>query len=265
MKKILSLVLVLALLVTSSACGSSHKFSGNTRLIDVVVGPGSIFKLPIPTELVTSETDNNLYWKFDDGSKLFITQHGDLTGYKVNDAGIYVANESCCKSIGDKDIFIQAEHSKVDALSQYIAQGQTVEVKTDLDPKAEIKKLDTYVDKSSEMSMSMHNLYMPAGVQETMFNIYKAELVCSGEKWLESWVMDGKLNEIKPTLITLACANSNSDHVTSWYEDTSLFMASAGDVCIYAKKLKLNEWYVYYGSSNYRDYIMTGVSKIHGK
>ena len=224
-----------------------------------------LFRFYLPDVLQIVETDNNVYWKFSNGDQLFVMEPIDYSVSKLDEeSGLYLTDTTIIKDFEDCCIYMQVQKGEVDILKNLLADGYTVKLKNELYVEKQMSELPSYTDMSDSMFLSEHNLYMPEGVHDTMVNIYTAEVICkSPTSWLETWIIDGTFEDIYPQLCSIACTNSGVTEIDKWYSDDTIFYASAGNNIVCAKKLRYNEWYVYYGSSDFLDYILTGVNKVH--
>ena len=104
---------------------------------------------------------------------------------------------------------------------------------------------------------------MPEGAEDAMLDSYRASVIFLNREFLISWVQDDKIEQLLPKLITKCIANSGVSMLDSWYQDDEIVYMTAGNNIVAAKKLSLNEWYVYSGSKTFVDYVLTGVMDVH--
>lgn len=258
MKKILLLLLSLVLL-----CGCNEKeapvYSGATYSIEVPITATTAYVFNLPVELAITETDNNTYWLFSDGTRLYCLSEVAYNYMSYDSVlDVYTTSDSICKKFKDcgillKNTDVNLKHYLVDG--KYEDRGNYVLNPDNRDLKPDYKQV--------EMFMTDSNLYMPEEAEEHLVNEFKVSMISDSKDWLESWVQDGKIEEIETKLITLALNNSSSDDIDSWYKDDEIVIYVSGDNIAAAKKLRYNEWYIYYGTYKYDDYIYQGLDKVH--
>ena len=265
MKKLIVLALLATSLTMTAGCAVTSTeetpVSSDTRRLQIPVGDDYLFEFNIPSDWNVSETDNNIYWKFSDSSTIYVT---DILDHftEANDVGLYVSDVSVVKDFDDEERSVCLNTTQTELLSGYMASGEIVDVDTELYKEYKLRNLPTYADKQDEMSLSGNNLYMPDGVVESSMDIYTSELLCDGADWLECWIADGKLDELRNHFVTTCLANSGESRIDNWYESEEILYLKAGGNILAAKRLRYNEWYVYYGSEKYEDYILTGINKV---
>ena len=125
----------------------------------------------------------------------------------------------------------------------------------------QMKYLPEYTEKE-DMEL-VKNMYMPPNCEDVIYDIYDSKLYTQGADWLQSMIIDAKLDDLRPKLLTLATLNSGSERVSGWYESEDMFYCYTDSCVVGAKKLAFNSWYVYCGSPAMSDYIRTGMDKVH--
>ena len=258
MRNVIIMLLCLTLL---SGCSKQEEpvYSGSTFILEVPINSTEVYEFSLPTELSIVETDNNNFWKFSDGSELYCLSTSSINDATYDEAtDLYVTYNSMCKQFEECCIIIK---TKATALRPYLASGSFKNKRTELYRELELKHLPAY--KEQEMAMTDANLYMPLNSVDHQVNAFMVSMVSNGNSWLESWVIDGTLDDIKDSLCTLALNNSNKDMLDSWYLSDDVIYLTSGSNIVGAKKLRYNEWYVYYGDVTYKDYILQGLDKIH--
>lgn len=260
MKKVKLLFLLLCLTFLFG-CNKNQEpvYSGSTFSLEVPISDTEVYKINLPVELSIIETDNNNFWKFSDDSELYCLSTSSVNEATYdNETGLYVTYNSMCKQFDNCCIIIKSKNT---SLRTYLASGSFVDKKTELYKELELEHLPSYVEQ--EMAMTNSNLYMPMNSVEKQVNAYMVSMVTVGDSWLESWVIDGTLDEIKNHLCTLVLNNSGKEMLDSWYVNDDVLYLTAGNNIVGAKKLRYNEWYIYYGDASYKDYILQGIDKIH--
>jgi hypothetical protein len=258
MKKFISILVVLSILLTGCSFTKSNsdsiKLSDATYTLEIPVADGKVFTIEVPTDLQIMATDNNVYFKFNNDIVMYATHNtessSEVTKYAVS------------RQVEERYIFARCDGA-VNRLKETFGNGIIKDCDVKLYIETELKEFPEYMDMSDDMILYDNNLYMPDGCEENTVNIYTSELLCDGESWLESWIMDGTYDDIKDTLATYCITNSGSDKINYWYKDDNIVIMYSGDNIVAAKKLRYNEWYVYSGSAMYEDYILTGVDKVH--
>lgn len=232
--------------------------------IEVPITDSYAYIIKLPKAMQVIETDNNVYWKLSDDITIYLTQPVNHTASEYDEeTGVYVSNTSVMLDFDTNTLIMQTKQSNVDSLVECLCNGSRVLKDTSLPRDCETKDFPAYDDMSNYMELTSGNLYMPKDYEKTSLYFYTSELMCSGSEWLETWILDGNLEDIKDHLVNIALCNSGHALVSSWYYDGDIFIVQAGDNIVCAKKLRYNEWYVYSGSANYKDYMYTGIQKVH--
>lgn len=264
--------LLLALVVLFVAgCGdapisSNSPTSDPIESIEVPVDAKTVWAFELPSGSNVLETDNNSYWRLTDDTTIYLTSLISHTDAEYDEStGVYMNSVMTCKDFTEigKSICITPKSSEIKKYAKILSKGDTVAKRTSLFTELEVASLPEYTDMSDDMKMYDNNLYMPFGAIETQLDIYTAELICNGANWIECWIADGTMEELQDTLVNICICNSGLDQLDSWYQDEDTLYITAGNSILAAKKLRYNEWYIYYGSSMYKDYILTGISKVH--
>lgn len=267
-KRILPILLIICLI---AGCGeepisSNSPTSDPIESIEVPVDAETVWAFDLPSGSQILETDNNSYWRLSDDTTIYLTSLiGHATTEYDSSTDVYTNSILVSKDFTDaeKSICITPKNNKVTKWAKILSKGNKVSKKTQLFKELEVLELPTYIDVSDDMKMYDNNLYMPFGAIETQLDIYTAELICNGANWMECWIADGTMEELQDTLVNICICNSGLDQLDSWYQDEDTLYITAGNSILAAKKLRYNEWYIYYGSSMYKDYILTGISKVH--
>ncbi len=261
-KFITSILLILCLL-----CGCGEQKQEDTvkvvlDLIDIPLGSGKVFKLTLPEGSNIVETDNNVYWLLSDDTKIYRTTKVSNSEEDFDaETGMYIGNDYVAKDFDECTITAQGGNSQGE-FRRLLFEGVVDTVDVALYKETKSKFLPSYVDMSDSMYLSDRNLYMPEGSNESSVGNYTAELLCNGVDFLESWIQDGDQDSLQGILATYTLVNAPDAYIASWFMDDDYMYFTAGDHIMGAKKLKRNQWYIYLGTTKYKDYILTGMHKV---
>lgn len=262
MKKVsVALLLFLCIFGLIGCGGKDTPISGATQTLEILLTDTDVLSVEIPVELVVSKRDNQHYWEFNNGVGIYRMTSTQSTASYDEEHDLYIGNSSvirnfdtCCVVVNCsgnlKDYFIEALSkatiSKKDALPYVEYQ---------------IESLPKYTE-AADMEL-IGNMYMPPNCEDVLYDIYDSKLYTQGADWLQSMIIDAKLDDLRPRLLTLALLNSGEERISGWYESDEIFYCYTDTCIVGAKKLAFNSWYVYYGSPSMVNYIRTGIEKVH--
>ncbi len=259
MKRIVALLLCMLCILCACGKGDTKKYT--PKYISIPMG-NDVFTFELPKVSVV-ETDNNVYWKFSDDVVLYVAAtHSTVLEEQYKDTDVYTGKNSVSRTINDKfAISMSGDGSALEKYPEYLAKGTTKESK--LPTKEDnLKSLPTFSNKT-DMSITENGLYMPNGAKATS-SIYRAEIVCKDGEYLESFILDGKLEDIQDSLKTIASCNATGVaklYVSPDVKDRIFFYA-VGNHIVVAKALSMNQWCVYNCTTAFADYALTGVVSV---
>ncbi len=263
MRKLLCLLLSVALLLSICACGSDDiNLSGASNTLEILLNDEDVLCLQVPVELSIVKRDNIHYWEFTSNVGIYRMTSLQTTAKLDEETGLYLSSTAVIRNFDDCCVVINCsgtlqEYFKNALMSATIKQKDSKPYK-----ELEITRLPSYAEKTD---MELQNdMYMPPNCEDVLYDIYASRLYTQGADWLQSIIMDAKLEDLRPMLLTLATMNSGTDRVTKWYESDDIFYCETAHCVVGAKKLAFNSWYVYQGSVSMQDYILTGIEKVHG-
>lgn len=276
MKKLLTIFLCLVP-ITLTGCGVKQiSYSGNTSVLELPVSDTAVVRLNIPDELECSFNDSIVGRKYSDGTVIEVCS-GDYHDGKLDEktkvksgklVNIYWVN----KQFEDKVILITFENKAyMNYWKNVLTTAEIVKVQTTL---ANIPIIDelTYESKEDVMRVNDVNLYMPTSSKEdtldkSTINGLTASIVSEGDSYLLSFIQDGTYEEIKDKMFTYCIANSTQNSIDKYYpeDEQGISVYYSGDNILGMKKLTHNSYYVYLGSSDYKDFIYTGLHKVKHK
>lgn len=261
MKKNLFILVFICILLCGCSSEPEVLFSGVTRTIEVPISTGTLYSFEMPVELETISTDNHNFWEFNDGSEIYCMSGTNLTNMEYSkEYDLYENDTAFCKVFDDCYIIVT---NGQDCIKEYLSKGVTREVNAVLYKELESDSLPAYEEQ--EMEMTKANLYIPLNSKDEQINAYMVSLVSTRDDWLESWLIDGTADDIVGDLCTLAMCNTNCTKIDKWYQSEDIIFITAENNIVAAKKLRYNEWYIYYGTTTYKDYILQGINKVHAE
>ena len=259
MKRIITLLLCVLCLLCACGKGNTEKYT--PRYVSIPMG-NDVFTFELPKVSVV-ETDNNVYWKFSDGVVLYVAAtHSTVLEEQYKGTDVYTSENSVSRTINDKfAISMSGDWSSLKKYPEYLARGTA---KTSELPAKEksLKSLPSF-NRKSDMSITENGLYMPKGAKATS-SIYRAEIVCKDGEYLESFILDGKLEDIQDSLKTIASCNATGTAKSYISPDVKgrIFYYTIGNHVVVAKALTMNQWCVYNCTTAFADYALTGVVSV---
>lgn len=260
MRKLLCVISLCILFLTG--CSEEQEFTtGELVPLEIPVSDTEVLTINFPSSLQLVETDNNVYWEFDQDVNVYVmssTSKG--TSSKTGYENVYHTKATVSKILDSCSIVIECPNymnsSFVDILGKTKISTNDVVLEQDY----RLESLPTY--NNVEMLLDEHNFYMPVSSVENKRTLYVSAIANNGTDWLECWTKDCDVITLELQMLTLVVNNTDADYV-SWYkDDTIMYMEYGNNICA-AKRLSYNQWYIYYGSLAYKDYIMQGLDLIH--
>lgn len=260
MKRIILFVMCLILLLTGCGATGETEYSGATKSIEILLKDNKILTLQIPVEMEVATTDNHYYWEFTNGTTIYrITSQVTLGTYNA-EQDIYLGNNTVSKNFEDCSVTIAFDSNVGNVLKPYLAQAAVTEKSATIPDYSRLESLPSY--KEEEMILK-GNCYMPPNTVDNPMNL-DSEVYLDGASWLQSWILDAKEEDMKTSLLTLAVLNTSDVFLKSSYESEDVYYYATDATIVAAKRLSYNSWYIYYGSSDMLDYILTGLEKVNG-
>lgn len=262
MKKVFVTLLSIIALLSLTACSTDDtEMSRATKPLEILLTDTDVLRIDIPVELAVTKRDNQHYWEFNNGVGIYRMTSTASTAPYDEEHGVYVGKSSVIRNFDTCCVLINCSGN----IKEYFidALSKATVVKKDALPYVEyqMEYLPTYTEKA-DMEL-VGNMYMPPNCEDVLYDIYDSKLYTQGTEWLQSMIIDAKLDDLRPRLLTLALINSGAERVSGWYESDDIFYCYTDSCVVGAKKLAFNSWYVYYGSPTMVDYIRTGIDKVH--
>lgn len=252
MKKLFLLIILTGTVLCGCGTEKEDAVIEEVRKLEVPVSDTEYISLTIE-DIPIVETDNHTFWELEDGTVISVSTDIASDKNSADNPFTWLYNRTFENNlymhVPDNKLWFYT--SNLDAL----ALGRDLTLNNDV----EIYELPDYVQK--EMVLLSNNLYLPEGTEDNNVLGVTCSLYTAGTGWLKSYIYDGDFHDVSTSLVNIVLLNSGSG-VDSWYYDGSILYITSGNNIIAAKKLQYNEWYVYYGSSEFRDYILTGVNTV---
>ena len=258
MKRIIPLLLCICILC---ACGKKNTEEYVPEYISIPIGTETFtFELP---RVSIVETDNNVYWRFSDDVVMYVAaSHSTVLEKQYKDTDVYTSNTSVSRTLNDKfAISMSGEKSALSKYADNLAAGEVTSGNLPI-KEENLAELPAF-DNKDDMTITDNGLYMPEGAKTTS-SIYRAEIICDGNEYLESFILDGKLEDIQESLKTIVACNSFGDaqmYLSPGVKD-KIFYYAIGNHIIVAKALTMNQWCVYNCTTAFVDYALTGVVSV---
>lgn len=263
MKRLILSLLLMTFLLSVIGCGKTDdsEYSGQTQTLEILLYDDNVVTLEIPIELVIEKTDNHYYWELSNDVTIFRTVTKTNVGTYSEDLDLYIGNNTLTRDFDNCSVTINFNKGAANYFKSYLAKAKVSKKSASVPDSARLEYLPSY----QNIDMAMRgNLYMPDDTEGSFYTIYDAELFTKGSSWLQSWIMDSKIDGVKKHLLTLAIINTPSSGLSSCYESDDVVFYTTGTTVIAAKKLAMNSWYIYYGSADMVDYILSGIEAVHG-
>lgn len=247
-----------------TGCGNKSEYpelSDYTVNLEIPVSDSEVMSIPIPGNIATTqETDNHLYTKYLNDVKIYKISDTSEVGFKTTQyPGVLKSKTSVMYVSDDYCILVQCPSEYTSTFAKLLAKRELVEKNICLytdNMLTEFPKHETMED----MIMLENNMYMPtesvAGVLDTGVAVN-----FQGTSFIESYVQDGTYDQLIDEWSLLVLTNSVSTNV-NWCTSEDIIYLESDEYCLVAKKLLYNQWYVYYGTKDWYDYMMTGALKV---
>lgn len=253
-KKLLLFVLLCLML-----CGCGSEFSGATYTINVPVTNDSYITVLWPEEIPLKYTDNATYWEFEDQSVLYTSDSPEISYDKDKDTFIVGR-----KPEERKVIYTGVALSKKQ-FEDIINSAEVTTNRADYSEDLEIPSTNNLEFDKKEIVIDDHGMAMPAEflskIRDTS-NFYSASLLLDDtESYLTAFIIDRDFETFKQEIYNMVCTGTP---LSQWYynKDSGIFVIKSGKKCAVAKAIRSNEWYVYLGTFNYSDYMLSGVELV---
>lgn len=257
------LILVALLVTILVACGKEEIVQNeNTYDVEIPLVETYKYVVPVDSSFYIEETNRNSYWKFNDGTIMYKTSTKATDTLKHNDEfDFYYGNTTLSKEVGDYNIYIVSNKDSIDKFKASVAYGSEVSKTYNLKVEDQLKELPKYEDK--EMIIDDNGMVMPIVNSQPLKNLYTSSIyIEDSASYLESFILDRKIDDLMPELLNIVTSNSDEEDVI-WYKDDDYVFLKCGSNITAAKKLHMNSYYIYNGSSNMQDEILSGLKKIH--
>lgn len=252
MKRYFFMFLFLMTLILSG-CGKSE--IKETYVINVPNTDSTYLELNWPAELPVHYTDNATYWEFNDGSVLYTSDRPDVEYDKENNT--YVIG----RKPDERRIIYTGVAIKKKEFESIVKNAVVVNNTIEFDKDKGLNTLPLFETK--EIVLDENGMAMPSDFLEMEKNIpnyYSASLLLiSPNNYLTAFILDRTEEEIKQELYNMVCSGTD---IEDWYYNKydGTLLIHSGDKYAVAKAIRTNEWYVYLGTKNYLDYMLSGVN-----
>lgn len=244
--------LLIAVAVVTLMCGCSHQPEQiATTGFEVPLDNNKVASIAIPASWELKECDGFSYWQFNDDTVIYRTKSLIPTGDKKGNC--YYSSSSVQRDFGDYAITVKTSKKNVDTVGNLLDGATVFERNVVQYKEAALESLPEYKD--YPMDLTDNGLYMPLEYTDVEFDIYTASHTVNGTNFLLCWIMNYKLEDLKPVLNNLVTCNSGSGKLSSWYESSDVYYAESGRLVVCAKKLTYNTWCCYLATDgDYADY-----------
>ena len=256
MRRIALLILMLALMLTGC---SRHPEDVQTRIFEIALDGTNVLAMDIPANWSLTEQDGFHYWKFNDNIEMYKTKTPIVSGNLKGDC--YYTSTSVSRNFDDYSIMIDTDKKTVDTVGKLLSQASIGSREVIQYRERGLESLPDYKD--YPMDFTTNNLYMPLEYNEVQSDVFTSCNSINGTSFITCWMMNYKLEDLKPILMNLVTCNSSSGKLDSWYESSDIFYAESEGLVVAAKKITYNKWCCYLSSNDsYADYLLKAMYRI---
>lgn len=260
MKRLIPIILCMCML-----CACAKNTNSDTavkKCIYIPVDAGKALCMYLPKVEVV-ESDNNVYWGFSDDVVLYVAMtHSTILEKQYKNTDVFYNGKSISRKISDTcAISMSGKKNTIDKYIIPLSRAKVVDVR--LPYKVEtLEKLPEF-EMHDDMIITDNGLYMPDNFEFTS-GINRAEIICDGSEYIESYVMDNKFEDIKTKLQTTVSCNAKGDVQVYDSGGTSnrIYYCRVGNHSIMCKALSMNQWIVYNCTDKFLDYALSGISVV---
>ena len=257
---------ILCFLLFLSGCSKEEgmQISGVSFGVEVMYDDTHALNLQIPIECLLVQTDNHSYFAYNNDLTIYVMSSQDTSAKYDEETGIYISRTFLERDMSSNCVVVSVvDENLKEFMVKSLSEAEVVNISAETYVENRLKSLPEYEDKSGEMSL-VGNIYMPPLHKRMELIPYEADLYTVDDNWLQCFIIDDKFDNIRTQLVSLTQINGNKDDTLLWYQSDEIFYGQSGRNIVAAKRLAYNCWYVYYGSTYMKDYILTGIHKIHG-
>lgn len=260
MKKLLLLVISLMVLALS---GCSHETDlVASKVFEIAMADDDVLQLQIPVNWELKEQDGCYYWLFKDKDKEY-TVYKMASQIVIGDQvdNCLYSNNSVSRNFTDYSITIKAKGKDLDTVGALLNVSNVID-RTVLQYKERgMSKLPVYQD--YPMDLTTNKLYMPLQYNEVDNDVYTACHSINGNSFVTCWIMNYRLEDLKPILHNLVTVNTSTSKLNEWYESDEIYYAEADNLVVACKKLTYNKWCCYLATNDsYKDYVIKAMYKV---
>lgn len=250
-------VLVAALTVSLTGCAHEEQ-NMPTQLFEMALTDNSVIQMQLPADWSLTELDGYHYWKFGDDTTIYKEHSPVSTGDKKGEC--YYSTYAVSRNFDGYTITISTNKKLVDSVGAMLNAAKVVERDVPQYRERALEYLPEFQDYA--MDFTTNGLYMPIDYSEVANDVYTACSSINGTNFVTCWVMNYKLEDLKPLLNNLVTCNQGGK-LDSWYESSDTYYAECGGYVVGAKKLKYNQWCCYLASDGgFDDYLRKALTYV---
>lgn len=252
------LLLCLLLSVTLTGCKKEVTVT-DTKYFEVPMQDDAVCRIKIPEQWGILEQDAFHYWKINDDTTVYKTVVPSNVGKK--DGECTYTSTAVSRNFEGGTITINTSKDMVPFMTKMLNEAELVNREVKQYKELTTDKLPDYVD--LPMSMTNNGLYMPTECEDVLSLAFTAANTIEGSSFVGSWLMNAKINDLKPLLHNIVTCNTEDARLTSWFESDDCYYAVSGNKVVAAKKLTFNQWYCYVASlDDYASYVTKAMLNI---
>lgn len=257
MKRILCCVLLACAMMLTACSHEPEPLS--TKRMEFALTDNNVLLLDIPEDWELTERDGYHYWKFNENTTVYKEHSPVSTGDKKGEC--YYSTYAVSRNFDGYTITISTDKKMVDSVGDLLNKAQVIQRDVSQYRERELEYMPEFQDYA--MDFTTNGLYMPLEYKEVEADIYTACTSINGTNFVTCWIMNYKIDDLKPLLNNLVTSNANDTTLTKWYESNDIYYAECGDCVVGAKKLTYNQWCCYLSSRDgYDDYLRKALLSI---
>ncbi|MCM1218454.1 MAG: hypothetical protein NC548_28535 [Lachnospiraceae bacterium] len=253
-------LIFVAMLICLTVCGCSHKGDDvETRIVEIALADNELLQLPIPANWSLTELDGFHYWKYNDDTTIYRSKTPVVTGDKKDNC--WYSTYAVSRNFDEYTITITTNKNMVDTVGALLNTAKTKRRDVVQYKERGLQSLPEYKDYA--MDFTSNGLYMPIDYNEVASDVFTSCHSMNSTSFVTCWIMNYKLDDLKPLLNNLVTCNSGDGKLSAWYESSDIYYAEAGNFVVAAKKLTYNQWCCYLSSNDsYADYLRKAIIKV---
>lgn len=249
---------LLILMLTLTGCKEAPEIL-DTKYFEVPMKDCKVLSIEIPADWNLMEQDGFYYWKLSPDTTVYKTEVPVHVG-KLDGECYYTAT-SVSRNFDYGTVTINTTREMVPYMVTKLNEAELFERQVLQYKELVTTELPEYED--LPMHLTNNGLYMPTDCEDVLSLAFTAANTIKGESFVGSWLMNSKLEDLKPYLHNIVTCNTEDNTLSKWYESGDVYYAVSENKVVAAKKLTYNQWYCYVASiDDYSNYVVKAMHDI---